>query len=94
MKNAPVLWPNLAFLYAAYCELSTCRPAGFGATPIPWTAVIRYADEADMAGQDRSDFLYFMRAMDRSFMEYSEKKTDRDKAASKVKARNKIGGKH
>lgn len=90
LKNAPTLFPNLAPFYAAFCELSTCRPASmYGTSPIPWTAVMQYAEHH---GQDRSDLLYLIRAIDREYIGYFDKKAQ--SASPEVGAgRNKIGGK-
>jgi hypothetical protein len=39
---------SCSWLVEAYVELSTCRQQGFGATPIPLTAIQSYADRHDL----------------------------------------------
>lgn len=59
--------PNVepfSFYIEAFQELSSCRPGGFGISPIPFVAIIEYAKLYDIRGEDFEDFLYFIRKMD------------------------------
>ena len=57
--------PNVSqfsFYLEAFRELSTCRPSGFGLSPIPFTAIVEYAR---IYGVDEfNEFLDLIRAMD------------------------------
>lgn len=77
LRNAPRLWPGLSPIYAAFVELSTCRTFGMTPGPIPWTAIMQYADLEGMDGDERANLLYLIRAMDRAFLGHStgDKKT-------------------
>lgn len=58
--------------------------------PIPWTAIMQYADLEGIHGHDRANLLYLIRAMDRAFLKHcsSDKK---DKPADKKSTGGKIG---
>jgi len=53
---------RLAWIYAAFWELSTCRTVGMSMGPIPWTAVNDYARAQDVISRER--FLFLVRRMD------------------------------
>lgn len=90
LKNAPSLDPSLSHFYAAFCELTTCRMFGMSPGPIPWTAVMAYADDQQLYGMDRDDLLYLVRAMDTAYLNHAE---DQSKIKNKpAKKGGKIGG--
>lgn len=44
LQNAPELDEYILYIYKAFWELDTCRPASMaGLLPIPWTSVDAYA---------------------------------------------------
>jgi hypothetical protein len=47
----------------------TTRPIGFGAGPIPWTAINDYALRYGLCGDLFEDFVTFVRAIDDAFLE-------------------------
>jgi len=52
--------------------LSTCRPAGFGATPIPWNHI---KDYAEFAGLDHANALAFhaiIRKLDKVYLDHAK----------------------
>lgn len=61
----PYLGP-LDFYADAFVELGTCRPAGMGMAPIPFTAIVEYSRIYEI--EDAEEFAYLMRLMDRTFM--------------------------
>lgn len=81
LRDAPRLEPNLVGYYAAFCELTTCRPGGFGPAPIPWTAIMDWCDREGLHGSDRADFLYLIRAMDRAYLEHAENELKKNRPA-------------
>lgn len=85
IANAPTINRGLEPYYIAFWELSTCRGAGFGAGPIPWTALDEYARREGWTGERYEDLVDFVRAMDRTFLAYQreqqEAKARSDEAA-------------
>ncbi len=59
--------------------------------PIPWTAIMQYADLEDIHGYDRANLLYLIRAMDRAFLKHSSS-DKKGKPVDKPKG-GRIGGK-
>lgn len=82
IKNAPELWTGLAFFYNAFMELTTCRPFGMGEGPVPWTAVNTYCDVKGIHGDQRTDMLYHIGSLDRTYIKYKI-----DEAEAKAKAK-------
>lgn len=70
MANAPELRDDLVIFWRAYDELSTCRGyAGMSGvpTPIPWTAIDRYAIRHGIHTDLFDDLVEIVRAMDDAF---------------------------
>lgn len=80
--NAPQLLSGLEMYYEAFIELSTCRNTGFGAGPIPWTAIDRYGDRHGFSGEGFEYLVLMVRACDNAFLAYTQRKnkeeTNRD----------------
>ncbi len=60
------------FYLCAFWDLSTCRPSGFGASPIPWNHI---RDYAEFAGLDRVNALAFsliIRKMDGAYLDHAK----------------------
>lgn len=65
MLERPDLPAHLRFAWGAFTEISTDRPVGFGAGPIPRRAIAAYCDDAGLRDPDeREDFVALIRAMD------------------------------
>jgi hypothetical protein len=66
IQNAPQLFLGLEIYWQAFADLSSCRAIGWGAGPIPYTAIVDYARAW---GLDTEDTAFFMSEMDRVYME-------------------------
>lgn len=66
------------FYLSAFSELNTCRRAGFGLGPIPWTAIIAFAEQYELEYDLKSTFLRVIRALDQEFLEYKAEKGKND----------------
>ncbi|WP_093086421.1 phage tail assembly chaperone [Sphingobium sp. AP50] len=55
--------------YRAFGDLSTERPIGMAAGPIPRSAIVAYADEAEMDWTDSAILLRVIRAVDTAYMQ-------------------------
>lgn len=69
---------GLEYYIDAFRELSTARPSSLGVGQIPFTAVVEYfkifpSDEFD-------EFLYLMRLMDKSYVEFEKAKAAKKEA--------------
>ncbi len=65
---------GLGFYFNAFMDLDTCRPVGFGAARIPWTATDLYCDRLGLGLGEREDMFYFIRMMDVTYCEHKNKK--------------------
>lgn len=70
---APNVDPFALYL-TAFRELSTCRPSGFGASAIPFMAIVEYAKVYGIAEEDFEEFLYVIRRMDDAYLEAESQK--------------------
>ncbi|MDP4024462.1 hypothetical protein Q8W71_17695 [Methylobacterium sp. NEAU 140] len=80
LRERPELWPHLAFVSAAFSELSTDRPIGAmgGCGPIPWTAIAGYAERYGLDDLDEFErFGRLIRAQDRIYLADVAKKLER-----------------
>lgn len=68
--NAPALLPGLEFYYTAFLELSTCRSAGFGVGPIPWTAVNDYATRLGLTDDEFEGFSVVLKRLDAAYVSH------------------------
>lgn len=74
IQDAPELYFGSLLYYDAFLELNTCRPSGWGIMPIPWTAIIAYADEHGLLGEQRESLLSIIRQVDQKWLEHLSKK--------------------
>ena len=66
----PVMLPGAAWMIDAFFALMGDRPVGFGAAPIPFSAIARYAAMYGLEGPDDFDpFNRLIQAMDCAWME-------------------------
>ena len=72
----------------AFRELSTCRPSGFGISPIPFVAIVEYAKLYGIEGEEFDDFLYIIREMDSELIRLESSKTKQSDNGSTGNKRN------
>ena len=72
--NAPELNEGVGFFLLAWQELNHDRPMGFGAGPIPSASIRNFCHDLDMDDDDIFVFERVIRAVDRFFLEHSNKK--------------------
>lgn len=60
----------------AFMDLNTCRPAGFGVSPIPWTAVNDYCLAAELSREQCEDMMHHIQAMDVAYCKHHKSKGD------------------
>ncbi len=77
IQKAPDLWVGLELFFGAFLDLDGDRPSGFTMRPIPWTTILDYAQAYNIAGEQREDLLYFVRAMDKAYIEHMTNKQKR-----------------
>ena len=66
---------GLELYWRAFHELDSCRSnSGFGAGPIPHLSVINYARAHGFSSDQEETLLIHMRSMDKSYLEYNQKK--------------------
>lgn len=68
IANAPSLSVGLGLYYEAFSELETCR--GDWGGPIPWTAIDAYCRRMEITGDQFSNMVAHIRAMDRAISEW------------------------
>jgi len=74
IQNAPALELGLELYWDAFWDLSTCRPSGFGAGPIPWLAIRDYGLTFGFDDEQLEDLFYLVRVMDNAYLEHYKKK--------------------
>lgn len=74
--DGPELSIGDSFYLQSFRDLNTCRQIGMSLGPIPWTAMIQYADRFGLDEDLIDDFIYIMRIMDEAYIEHSNKKKD------------------
>ena len=86
--DEPEVEPGEEFFIGAFFELSSCRQIGMGLGPIPWSAIVEYADRVRLAADVRRMFVDVMRLLDGFFLEDAEEraKRERDRAQSEAAA--------
>lgn len=67
--------------YTAFWALGGDRATGFGLGPIPWTALDAYATRHGIAGEEFTNFAYYLSTMDSIYLEHHrEQKKDKKQA--------------
>ena len=79
IQKAPDLWVGLELFFGAFLDLDGDRPSGWTVRPIPWTVMMDYAQAYNITGDQRDDLLYFVRAMDKAYIECVIKKQEKSK---------------
>lgn len=78
IADAPVLAPGLQFYYDTFVTLSTDRSVGMGEGFIPWTAVEKFATRYSFSEDDLTLTWAILHAMDAEYLDYRNKKTNKD----------------
>lgn len=74
IANAPELFVGLEWVWDAFRDLSTCRPAGFsGPMPIPWTAAAQYAEAHGIEGEMFDRLNIYVKYMDAAFLKWYDR---------------------
>lgn len=95
---SPELRMGLELFYGAFWDLSTCRPIGMSEGPISWLSIDAYATARGLDAEQRDDLQFFVRTMDRAYLEHigkrREKESKRERAAQHggVRPKNAKGG--
>lgn len=83
----PTTDPVVEWYLRAFFELCSCRPAGFGVGPVPWTAIAEYADFSGLDYEETLVLVRAVRALDVVFLKWQDKKRDADGSRGKNQAR-------
>ena len=91
-QNEPELYRGDDFFLTAFFDLGTCRfITDNGPGPIPWTAMVEYADRAELFPDVAAGFVRVIRSMDTVYLEWFGKKqkkmVDEQMKNSKSKAK-------
>ena len=70
---------GLELFFGAYIDLDGDRPSGWSIRPIPWAVMRDYAECYEITGEQREDLFYFVRAMDKAYIEKVEADNKRKK---------------
>jgi hypothetical protein len=71
------------FYLKAFFDLTTCRDAGWGAGPIPWTAIHLYGTDRGLEGHLLDHFSHVIRIVDREYLKYIEEQRPKTKSPKK-----------
>lgn len=83
IRNAPALRMGLELFYSAFLDLHSCRSAGWGAGPIPWSAIADWAGVNQLDEEQTEDLFYHVRALDDAFLAYNEQRQEAQRKANK-----------
>lgn len=76
-ETAPEIPFGSDWVYSAFWCLSADRSIGWGAGPIPWTAIRDYHDAFGWAADSLEEFASLIRAMDAAFLAYDRAQRDK-----------------
>ena len=77
IADAPTLALGMELYYGAFMDLSTCRQMGMGPSPIPWSVILDYARVFNFDDEQQEDLFFFVRALDKAFLDYHREKEDK-----------------
>lgn len=86
-KGRPPLPDEVVWLWDAFWDLSSCRASGFGAGPIPWTAIHEYATRYRLTGDRFESFRTVIRRMDGVALDVWNVEKDKGSKKGKGKGR-------
>lgn len=81
-SERPAVDPEDVFYLRAFDELASCRQVGFSAGPIPWTAIVEYADRLGLDAENAADLVDMIRELDEAWLTEQAKKRQTNTAAS------------
>lgn len=70
IANAPEVLLGLELYWQAFWELNTCRPAGWGLAPIPWSVMNDYATTFDFDDDQRESLFDYIMRMDKAYRDH------------------------
>jgi len=77
------------FYLEAFDNLKRERQVGMGLGPIPWSAMVLYAQTCNLDGPNTDDFVLVMKVMDDAYLEWHDKQAEqKDKQRSPRGGRN------
>jgi len=82
IMNAPVLFPGLAFYYAAFMTLSSCRPVGMAEGRIPWTVVKDYALHYGLDDEEFDILWELITRVDAAYLAWQNKRSSKKEPVS------------
>lgn len=86
IQDAPELHLGLEIYYDAFFDLHTCRPVGMGLGSIPWSVMKDYALTWGLDEDQMVDLFYYVRAMDKAYLDWVAKKEAKPPPAPKPAA--------
>lgn len=75
IANAPELMPGLSLFYIAFLDLTSCRSLGYSQGPIPWLAIHHYCEAHEIEGEQKEDVFYHIARLDKTYLDWSAKKS-------------------
>lgn len=79
IANKPELDDYQTWMWNSYCDLGTSRVGSF----VPWNLIEEYCDRQGIEDlDDRADFRYLIRKLDRKYAELMKEKRKRDLPAA------------
>jgi hypothetical protein len=88
IENAPVIKTGLNYFFEIWEELQYDRPYGMGAGPIPSSSIRSYLKdhEIDLDREDAEDIRYIVREMDKAWLRWAIKKTEKERIQQKQRS--------
>lgn len=71
IQNAPQLILGLELYYSAFIDLNSTRSLGMVPGPIPWPVIKGYAETYEFSEEQTEDLFYFVRSMDKAYLEFA-----------------------
>lgn len=77
LDGAPLNTDAAVWILAAFWELNTCRPVAMGFGPIPWTAIVQYAEHHRLASDVFPAFVAAIRTCDNAWLDWQRERSKR-----------------
>lgn len=75
--DEPIIEPADIFYIKAFYDLGTCRSNGMSLGPIPWSAMIQYAEWYGLDRDVTEAFVDIVREMDTAYLNYQAEEQKR-----------------
>lgn len=75
--DEPPLLPLSPLFLSAFMELTTERQIGMGLGPIPWSAILLYAERKNLDPGIHEAFVHVIRAMDSAYLDWQQQESER-----------------